>query len=92
MSEHDEDDVATRMFTPTGGHHETMTSMVLGIASAALRHKGADPVKQIAGFVLSGDASFIPRDREARSMIKRMDRNEIVQELVREYLKAHGQL
>jgi uncharacterized protein (UPF0297 family) len=92
MSEHEDGDAATRMFSMENVQEESTTAMVLGIACSVLKGKGVDPVKQISGFVVSGDVSYIPRDREARNMIKRMDRNEIVQELVSEYLKAHKQL
>lgn len=92
MNDHMDDDVATKMFRVDQVQDESTTAMVLGIACSVLKGKGVDPVKQISGFVMSGDPSYIPRNRDARNLIKRMDRCEIVKELVSEYLKAHKQL
>jgi len=56
------------------------------------RDKKFDPVKQITGYILSGDATFIPRDRNARDTLKKLDRNEILEELVEAYLQKEGKI
>ncbi|MCP7067396.1 IreB family regulatory phosphoprotein, partial [Listeria monocytogenes] len=42
---------------------------------------------QIVGYLLSGDPAYIPRHKDARSMIRRLERDEIIEELVKAYLK-----
>jgi uncharacterized protein (UPF0297 family) len=54
----------------------------------ALQAKGYDPVTQIVGYLISGDPTYITSYMQARSMICRMERDEIMEELVRGYLKG----
>lgn len=56
----------------------------------ALDAKGYNPINQMVGYVLSGDPDYIPRHDDARNKIRRFDRDDIVEELIKEYLKAHG--
>ncbi|EUJ32800.1 hypothetical protein MFLO_05864 [Listeria floridensis FSL S10-1187] len=53
----------------------------------ALQEKGYNPVNQIVGYLLSGDPAYIPRHQDARNLIRRLERDEIIEELVRAYLK-----
>ncbi len=58
---------------------------------AALGEKGYDPAGQIVGYLLSGDPTYITTHRDARRIIRELERNEIMEELVRSYLSAsHG--
>lgn len=52
----------------------------------ALEKKGYDPTNQIVGYLLSGDPAYIPRLNDARNLIRRHERDEIIEELVRSYL------
>lgn len=52
----------------------------------ALEKKGYDPINQIVGYLLSGDPDYIPRLNDARNLIRRHERDEIIEELVRSYL------
>lgn len=52
----------------------------------ALKKKGYDPINQIVGYLLSGDPAYIPRLNDARNLIRRHERDEIIEELVRSYL------
>lgn len=52
----------------------------------ALEKKGYDPINQIVGYILSGDPAYIPRLNDARNLIRRHERDEIIEELVRSYL------
>lgn len=54
----------------------------------ALQAKGYDPVTQIVGYLISGDPTYITSHNSARGMITRLERDEIVEELVRVYLKG----
>ncbi|MBR6748415.1 MAG: IreB family regulatory phosphoprotein [Clostridia bacterium] len=55
---------------------------------AALREKGYDPVNQIVGYLLSEDPTYITNHRNARALIRRIDCDELLQELVRNYLRT----
>ncbi|HFH9838138.1 TPA: IreB family regulatory phosphoprotein [Streptococcus suis] len=64
---------------------ETLTNVY-----RSLDDKGYNPINQIVGYVLSGDPAYIPRYNDARNQIRRYERDEIVEELVRFYLKNNG--
>ncbi|MBM7691867.1 uncharacterized protein (UPF0297 family) [Peribacillus deserti] len=53
----------------------------------ALQDKGYNPINQIVGYLLSGDPAYIPRHNDARSIIRKLERDEIIEELVKSYLK-----
>ena len=55
----------------------------------ALQAKGYDPITQIVGYIISGDPTYITSHNQARSMICRLERDEILEELVRVYLAGH---
>ena len=52
----------------------------------ALEEKGYNPINQIVGYLLSGDPAYIPRLNDARNLIRKHERDEIIEELVRAYL------
>ncbi len=55
----------------------------------ALKEKGYNPNNQIVGYLLSGDPAYIPRHQDARNIIRKLERDEIIEELVKSYLKHH---
>ncbi|GAA4705624.1 IreB family regulatory phosphoprotein [Brevibacillus fulvus] len=55
----------------------------------ALLEKGYNPITQIVGYLLSGDPAFIPRHNNARSLIGKIERDKIIEELVKVYLSQH---
>lgn len=63
--------------------HDTLTTVY-----KALQEKGYNPINQIVGYLLSGDPAYIPRLNDARNLIRKHERDEIIEELVRSYLKA----
>lgn len=52
----------------------------------ALREKGYNPINQIVGYILSEDPTYITTHNNARSLIRRIDRDELLQVLVKSYL------
>lgn len=52
----------------------------------SLQEKGYNPINQIVGYILSEDPTYITNYKNARSLIRRLDRDELLQELVRRYL------
>ena len=68
---------------------ETNVNEVLGTVYDALQEKGYNPINQIVGYLLSGDPAYIPRHREARNLIRKLERDELIEELVKFYLQHH---
>ena len=69
-------------------NERTKAGDVLVQVYKAMSEKGYDPVNQIVGYLISGDPTYITSYMQARSMICRVERDEIMEELVRGYLKG----
>lgn len=69
---------------------ETGVKVILSTVYEALTEKGYDPVNQIVGYIMSGDPTYITCHKSARSLIMKADRDEIVEELLTEYIR-HNQ-
>ena len=54
----------------------------------ALTEKGYNPVNQVVGYIMSGDPTYITSHNNARSLIMKVERDEIVEELLKQYIKA----
>lgn len=52
----------------------------------ALKEKGYDPINQLVGYLLSGDPAYITSHNNARSLIRKVERDEILEEVLRSYL------
>jgi len=63
---------------------------ILMTVYSAMREKGYDPVNQIVGYLLSGDPTYITSYNNARYLIRRFERDELLEELVRFYVHNHG--
>lgn len=53
----------------------------------ALSEKGYNPINQIVGYILSGDPSYITSYNGARSLVRKLERDELLEELVAQYVK-----
>jgi uncharacterized protein (UPF0297 family) len=62
------------------------TSDVLKEVYEALKEKGYNPINQLVGYILSGDPTYITNYKNARSMIRKLERDEILEELLKTYL------
>ena len=60
---------------------------VLDVVYTAMEEKGYNPVNQIVGYIMSGDPTYITSYKGARSMIMKVERDELVEELLTEYIK-----
>ena len=65
---------------------ETIVSDVIHQVYAALTEKGYNPVNQIVGYVMSGDPTYITSHKGARSLIMKVERDEIIEELLKFYI------
>ncbi|MCL2592969.1 MAG: IreB family regulatory phosphoprotein [Defluviitaleaceae bacterium] len=80
----------TQQFTnldklPVSEARETILSVFL-----ALKEKGYNPVNQIVGYILSGDPTYITSHNDARILISRLERDELLEEILIDYLENSG--
>lgn len=75
----------TRKFQITDDSEREMKRILTDVYDA-LREKGYNPINQIVGYILSEDPTYITNHNNARSLIRKIDRDELPQELVRRYL------
>jgi uncharacterized protein (UPF0297 family) len=59
---------------------------ILEAVYEALLEKGYDPVNQIVGYILSGDPTYITSHKNARNLIRKIERDELIEELLKSYL------
>lgn len=67
--------------------HDAEMRRTLQTVYDALKEKGYNPVSQIVGYILSEDPTYITTHKNARSMLSRVDRYELLQSLVQNYIK-----
>ena len=78
-------DQSTLKFTVPCDDRDNMRRILRTVLDA-LQEKGYNPVNQIVGYLLTEDPTYITNYNNARSMICKLDRDELLQELVRQYL------
>lgn len=66
---------------------ELQVSDVLEIVYKALMEKGYNPVNQIVGYIMSGDPTYITSHNNARSLIMKVERDELVEEVLKTYIE-----
>ena len=66
---------------------ELQVSDVLEIVYKALKEKGYNPVNQIVGYIMSGDQKYIKSHNNARSLIMKVERDELVEEVLKTYIE-----
>lgn len=79
-------DKKTIMFDATKTQQRT-TKEVLESVYDALEERGYNGIDQMVGYILSGDPSYITSHNNARLMISRIDRDDLLEEILKEYLK-----
>ncbi len=75
----------TRKFS-LGDHRDMEIKAILTTVYQALQEKGYNPINQIVGYILSEDPTYITNHNNARALIRKADRDELLQTLVRYYL------
>ncbi len=66
---------------------ETRVKGIIDVVYHAMVEKGYNPVNQIVGYIMSGDPTYITSYRNARSLIMKVERDELVEELLKEYIR-----
>ncbi len=68
---------------------EIQVKDVLEIVYRSLSEKGYNPLNQIVGYIMSGDPTYITSHNNARSLIMKVERDELVEELLADYIKKN---
>ena len=66
---------------------DTEIDAIICRVHSALVEKGYDPISQLVGYIMSGDPTYITSYKNARSLIMKVERDEIVEELLKNYIK-----
>ena len=66
---------------------ELQVKDILAIVYQSLSEKGYNPLNQIVGYIMSGDPTYITSHNNARSLIMKVERDELVEEVLRAYIK-----
>lgn len=81
-------DIGNTQFFNVETEPETAVEVVLTTVYEALTEKGYNPVNQIVGYIMSGDPTYITSHRNARSLIMKVERDELVEELLTKYIET----
>ena len=66
---------------------EDLTKSILNDVYTALKEKGYNPINQLVGYLISGDPSYITSYNGARALLRKLERDEILEEVIKSYLK-----
>ena len=80
-------DQGTREFTIRDDRDAEMKSIIQQVYDA-LQEKGYNPISQLVGYILSEDPTYITTHNNARALLRRVDRDELLQSLVKNYIQV----
>lgn len=78
-------DQNTTVFSPQKDESKRVKEIMEQVV-AALKDKGYEPVSQIIGYILSGDPTYITSHQNARALICKIERDDLLQEMIKKYL------
>jgi len=76
----------TMMFR-VGNEENNAAAVIISTVYQSLQEKGYNPINQLVGYLLSGDPTYITSHNNARGLIRKLERDELLEELVRAYVK-----
>lgn len=82
-------DLNNTQFFQVGTAPQIEAKDILEIVYGALKEKGYNPVNQIVGYIMSGDPTYITSHNGARSLIMKMERDELVEEMLKTYIEHY---
>ena len=85
-----ENNLGNTQYLRTKPDQELQVKEVLDLVYNAMDEKGYNPVNQIVGYIMSGDPTYITSYNGARSLIMKMERDELVEEMLKTYIKHFG--
>ena len=80
-------DLSSTQFFQVESGPQIQAKDILEIVYEALSEKGYNPVNQIVGYIMSGDPTYITSHNNARSLIMKVERDELVEEVLKAYIK-----
>ena len=83
-------DLSNTQFYQVESGQQIQAKDILEIVYKALSEKGYNPVNQIVGYIMSGDPTYITSHNGARSLIMKMERDELVEEMLKTYIEHNG--
>ena len=89
VSRYTDQDLGNTQYFKVESEQESGVKKVLSVVYEALSKKGYDPVNQIVGYIMSGDPTYITNYMGARSLIMKVERDELVEEILRSYIESH---
>ena len=78
----------TQIIEPVKSVDQPNAAEVLQLVYGALVEKGYDPINQIVGYIMSGDPTYITSHNNARSVIMKVERDELLEELMAAYVDS----
>lgn len=85
-----ENSLGNTQYFRTKPDQELEVKEILDLVYNAMEEKGYNPVNQIVGYIMSGDPTYITSYNGARSLIMKMERDELVEEMLKTYIKHFG--
>ena len=85
-------DLSSTQFFQVESGPQIQAKDILEIVYKALSQKGYNPVNQIVGYIMSGDPTYITSHNSARSLIMKVERDELVEEMLKTYIEHNGWL
>lgn len=85
-----ENNLGNTQYFRTKPDQELEVKEILDLVYNAMEEKGYNPVNQIVGYIMSGDPTYITSYNGARSLIMKMERDELVEEMLKTYIKHFG--
>ena len=85
-----ENNLGNTKYFRTKQDKELQVKEVLDLVYTAMDEKGYNPVNQIVGYIMSGDPTYITSHNNARSLIMKVERDELVEEVLRAYIKNNS--
>ena len=83
-------DLGNTQFFKVEVEPETGVKVILSAVFEALTEKGYNPVNQIVGYIMSGDPTYITSHKNARALIMKVEREELVEEMLKSYIISSG--
>lgn len=83
-------DLSNTQYFKVKSEPEIQVKEVLDVVYNAMAEKGYNPVNQIVGYIMSGDPTYITSHNNARSLIMKVERDELVEEVLRAYIKNNS--
>ena len=72
---------------PRHDNNDNLARTIILMVYQALKEKGYNPISQMVGYILSGDPTYITSHNGARALIRKIERDELLEELVRAYVE-----